>query len=75
VLRELLFRFDRDHVIPESCQVEAFGPQVGASVVVGVGKYDPELHSEGLELKAVTLHAARFEPASGGFVAQVIFDI
>jgi SHS2 domain-containing protein len=75
VLRELLYRFDCDHVIPESCQVDVFGPDVGARVTVGVGDYDPERHCEGLELKAVTLHEARFEAEDDGFTAQVIFDI
>ncbi len=49
---------------------------------VGVGRYDPERHAEGLDIKAVTFHAARFEIDSGkeaddgdDWIAQVIFDV
>ncbi|MEZ4221702.1 MAG: archease [Polyangiaceae bacterium] len=75
VLRELLFRFDRDGVIPESCEVLRLSPTDGAQLHVGVGSFDPQRHGEGLEIKAVTLHDARFEPMDGGYQAQVIFDL
>jgi SHS2 domain-containing protein len=75
VLREVLFRFDSERVIPASCETRGFDPEHGAEVVIGVGAYDPDQHAEGIELKAVTLHEARFEPEAQGWIAQVVFDI
>ncbi|MEE8408772.1 MAG: archease [Myxococcota bacterium] len=42
---------------------------------VGVGRYDPERHAEGVDIKAVTFHAARLEKDGDDWIAQVIFDI
>jgi len=75
VLRELLFRFDREGLVPASCCIEGFSESEGAVLHVGVGPHDPEAHAEGMELKAVTLHQARFEREDGGWVAQVVFDV
>lgn len=75
VLRELLFRFECEMVVPESCAVTRFDPEHGCTVEVGVGPYDPEAHVDGLALKAVTLHAARFERDADGWLAQVVFDV
>lgn len=75
VLRELLYRFDTQGLVPESCEVVRLDPERGGRVLVGAGAYDPERHAEGLALKAVTLHAARFEPEQRGWVAQVVFDV
>lgn len=75
VLREVLFRFDSEQVIPASCETLVFEPERGAEVLLGVGPYDPEAHAEGIDLKAVTFHEARFEPEGQGFVAQIVFDI
>jgi SHS2 domain-containing protein len=46
-----------------------------AEVIVTLGSYDPERHAEGLDLKAVTRHGARFEQVDGGWRAAVVFDI
>lgn len=75
VLRELLFVFDTEGSLAESCEVIRLEPGAGAEVVMSMGAYDPELHGEGLCLKAVTLHAARFEPHADGYVASVVFDV
>lgn len=74
-LRELLFRFDTEGILPASAEVRSLDPARGAELSIGVGPYDPEAHAEGLELKAVTFHEARFEPDSGGYLAQIVFDI
>jgi SHS2 domain-containing protein len=48
----------------------------GAAVRVGCGRWDPALHAEGVDLKAVTWHAAGFgRGADGTWRAQVVFDI
>jgi SHS2 domain-containing protein len=75
VLRELLYRFEVEGVVPESCGVLRLDPETGAEVEVGYGPYDPEAHIDGLTLKAVTLHEARFEKDSDDWVAQVVFDV
>ena len=75
LLRELLFRFATARVVPGACEVLRFDDR-GCEVVVGLGAYDPERHAEGLDLKAVTRHAARFERGEEGlWRAQVVFDI
>jgi len=75
VLRELLFRFERELLVPASCSVQRFDETEGTLVRVGVGPHDSDAHPEGMELKAVTLHDARFEPEGDGWVAEVVFDV
>jgi len=75
LLRELLFRFATERVIAAECEVLALEPSARVEVAVGLGRYDPQLHGEGLDLKAVTWHAARFEELGGRWRAQVVFDI
>jgi SHS2 domain-containing protein len=75
ILRELLYRFDCERVIPSECEIRRFDPETGAEVLVGVGPYDAEVHAEGTVLKAVTLHEARFEQRDGQWLAQVVFDV
>lgn len=75
LLRELLFRFAVERVVPGACEVTALGGG-RAQATVGLGRWDPELHAEGLDLKAVTRHAARLERGEDGvWRAQVVFDI
>jgi SHS2 domain-containing protein len=75
VLRELLFVFDSERLIPSACRVDEIDPHGGVRVAVTVGAYDPDRHDEGLDLKAVTLHEARFEHLNGRWQAQVLFDV
>jgi SHS2 domain-containing protein len=75
LLRELLFRFATERVIAGSCEVLALEAGAPAEVAVGFGRYDPELHAEGIDIKAVTRHAARFEEVDGRWRARVVFDI
>ncbi len=83
VLRELLFELESHRLVPQACRVERFEPDAGARVVVDLGRYEPELHGEGLVLKAVTWHEARFEHDESGageaqaepWWAQIVFDV
>jgi SHS2 domain-containing protein len=75
ILRELLYRFSTEKVIAGACEVGALQPGLPAEMTIGFGRYDPERHAEGLDLKAVTWHAARFEEVGGRWRARVIFDI
>jgi SHS2 domain-containing protein len=75
LLRELLYRFATARELVAWCEVEQLGAN-RAAVRVGLGTWDPELHREGVDLKAVTWHAAHFErSADGRWHAQVVFDI
>ena len=74
VLREVLFRFATRRELPCSCEVRALSAG-HAELSVGFGHYDPLLHAEGADVKAVTYHGARFEPDPAGWRAQVILDI
>ena len=75
ILRELLYRFDCERVIPSECEIRRFDPDLGAEVLVALGPYDAEAHAEGTVLKAVTWHDAHFEPRAGEWLAQVVFDV
>ncbi len=75
LLRELLYLFDCERVIPSECEIRRFAPDLGAEVWVSLGRYDAEAHAEGTVLKAVTWHDAHFEPRAGEWSAQVVFDV
>jgi SHS2 domain-containing protein len=47
----------------------------GAEATVAFARYDPERHGEGMDVKAVTWHAARLEREGDGWVAQVVLDV
>lgn len=73
-LRELLFRFATERLIPSEVEVQRVDAS-GAEATVAFARYDPDRHAEGADVKAVTWHAARLEPEGGGWVAQVVLDI
>jgi len=75
VLRELLYRFDRDGYVPATCEVRHFDEAEGAEVVIGVTSYDPVAHEEGIDVKAITWHEARFEREGDDWLAQVVLDV
>jgi SHS2 domain-containing protein len=74
LLRELLFRFATERLIPCEAEVHRVGED-GAEATVAFARYDPARHGEGADVKAVTWHAARLEPEGPGWVAQVVLDI
>ncbi len=74
VLRELLYRFATERLLPGNCEVLHFDER-SAELSVGFGRWDPQSHAEGTDVKAVTYHSARFERADAGWRAQVLFDI
>jgi SHS2 domain-containing protein len=74
LLRELLYRFATERLIPAACEVLRVGPD-GAEAMVGFGRWDPEVHGEGTDLKAVTWHAARLERDGEGWIGQIVWDI
>ena len=73
-LRELLYRFATDRLVPVGAEVHRVHAD-GAEATVAFARYDAERHAEGADVKAVTWHAARLEPEGEGWVAQLVFDI
>lgn len=72
-LKELLYRFDAElrlfsrfdvQVAPNGLEATAWGEP-----------YDPARHPLSHEVKAITYHGLRVEPANGGWLAEVIVDI
>jgi SHS2 domain-containing protein len=76
LLRELLFRFATERRVPGAVEVLRLGED-GAEVRVASGRHDPVRHAEGVDVKAVTWHAARLEREGDGdgWVAQVVLDV
>jgi SHS2 domain-containing protein len=74
LLRELLFRFATERLIPSEVEVHR-AAEDGAEATVAFARYDPGRHGEGVDVKAVTWHAARLEPEGEGWVAQAVLDI
>lgn len=74
LLRELLFRFATERLVPVAVEVLRADPS-GADALVGFARHDPVRHAEGADVKAITWHAARLEPEGDGWVAQVVVDV
>lgn len=74
LLRELLYLLAAEGKIPAACEILRAGPD-GAEALVLFGRRDPELHGEGVDLKAATWHAARLERDGDRWVGQLVFDI
>jgi SHS2 domain-containing protein len=74
LMRELLFRLATARELPAEVEVLSVDER-GAVADVLFGRHDPERHTEGADVKAVTWHAARLEPEGDGWVAQVVLDI
>lgn len=74
MLRELLYRFAARRVVPaavEVLQVDEFA----AEARVRWAAWDPDVHGEGLDIKAVTWHLAMLEHVEGEWIGQAVFDI
>ncbi len=72
-LKELLYRFDAEHVL-----FSRFEARVGADGLQGSAwgePLDPARHELAHEVKAITYHGLRVEPAADGWLAEVIVDI
>ena len=73
ILRELLFRFATQRVLPAACRVARFADEI--ELEIGFARWDAAKHSAGEDIKAVTYHEASFAESRGEWVARVIFDI
>ncbi len=72
-LKELLYRFDAEHLLFSRFEVcvDADGLQGSA----WGEPLDPARHELAHEVKAITYHGLRVEPAADGWLAEVIVDI
>lgn len=75
LLRELFYVFESERLIPIGVEVLRFELDAGTEVLVDLAPYDAVEHAEGLVLKAITLHEARFERTAHGWEAAVVFDV
>ena len=72
-LKELLYRFDADHLL-----FGRFEVRVRPDGLTGTAwgePLDPARHLLNHEVKAITYHELRVEPTDEGWVAEVIVDI
>ena len=72
-LRELLYRADAEHWL-----FSRFEVHVGDDGLTGSAwgeKFDPARHAPAHEVKAITYHELKVEPAPDGWLAEVIVDI
>ena len=74
LLRELLYRFATERLLPAACEVHRFAERE-VELTVGFSRWDSRCHSEGTDVKAVTYHAARFDSDGAVWRAQVLLDI
>ena len=72
-LRELLYRFDSQHLLLGRFEVRVTG--AGLEAAAWGEPFDPARHATAHEVKAITYHGLRVEPEAGGWLAEVIVDI
>jgi SHS2 domain-containing protein len=72
-LRELLFRWDTEHLLLArfECQVT----EAGLTATAWGEPLDRTRHALSHEVKAITYHGLKVEPAADGWLAEVIVDI
>jgi SHS2 domain-containing protein len=72
-LKDLLLRFDDDHVLFSSFDVKV--TDAGLTATARGEPYDPARHVLAHEVKAITYHELKVEETAGGWLAEVIVDI
>lgn len=73
-LREILFLWNGKARLVHSAEIRQVGSR-RLTATVRWEAYRPERHTIKQEIKAVTYHGIRVEPAPAGWEAQIIFDI
>jgi SHS2 domain-containing protein len=72
LLRDVLAAFYDERLI--LCAIDVrLGPPFSATGFYT--RWDPALHGEGVDVKAITYGGARFEPEGSGWRARLLFDI
>ena len=73
-LRELLWRFNGEGMVFARYQVHEASETAARATCLGE-PFDPERHTGGVEIKAVTYHGLKVERRDGEWLAEVLFDI
>jgi SHS2 domain-containing protein len=74
-LNELLFLFETEQLVLSRFDVTVNEQACALRAAVAGATLDSERDDLGYEIKAVTYHGLRVEPADGGWLAEVILDI
>lgn len=72
-LNELLFAFESDHLL--FCRFHVAVDAGGLQAVAEGEAIDESRHRLAHEVKAITYHGLKVEPAEGGLLAEVIVDL
>jgi SHS2 domain-containing protein len=72
-LKELLLRFETDHMLFASFEVSVI--DAGLTATARGEAYDPTRHVLSHEVKAITYHELKVEQTADGWLAEVIVDI
>ena len=72
-LNELLHRFESDAML--FCEFDLWLEDDGLHAIARGEPADPDRHQMAHEVKAITYHGLKCEPADGGWAAEVIVDI
>ncbi|MBN9121237.1 MAG: archease [Planctomycetes bacterium] len=72
-LKELLLRFETDHVLFAAFDVRV--TDAGLTATARGEEYDPARHVLSHEVKAITYHELKVEKTADGWLAEVIVDI
>jgi SHS2 domain-containing protein len=72
-LRELLYHFDREHLLLGRFEVKV--DDAGLTATAWGEPFDPARHALAHEVKAITYHGLRVERTDDGWLAEVIVDI
>jgi SHS2 domain-containing protein len=72
-LKELLYRWDAEHLLFSKFEVRLDGAELNATA--WGEPLDPDRHLLSHEVKAITYHGLRVEPTADGWLAEVIVDI
>jgi len=73
-LSEILYYFDGENIIPIKFENSRITKGMFETGMKGI-KYDPEKHSIGVEIKAITYHNMKIEKSDDLWQTDVIFDV
>ena len=73
-LSELHFKFEVDRLLFKKFKIHRLSEKSLSAIAYGE-RFNPHRHRLKTEIKGVTYHNLKLEPARGGWVAEVIFDV
>ena len=73
-LREMLYLFNGEGWLVQSCRIDAIQPYT-VTAVVGGELFDPARHEVTMEIKAVTYHQAAVRSTADGWKGRIICDV